>query len=424
MLTKLQNVLIASFTPIEITIADFGISSPHHTTYLQTMCGTRSYQAPEQLGLLPQGFQSKRGYTKAVDIWALGVLLFQMLTSKLPFQAENTSSIFYTGDLTLVTERDREPTMDFAILIHYCHGLGLFPMESLLGARTSTQGVAFLNCLLAPKPKERVSAKNAQQHPWITGYDGTLGWLARVLRRQFLSLEHPFPDGMLEDCVERGTRLRGMMEHLQPLYATTLVTTRILEKALRLGYREVYTILRTFIGIDWKKTEFPLLTLAAAGGHSDAISLLLNSGARIDGGPGHRHGRIALPTAAERGHLDPISLVLSKGADVNATAAFYSGIRPLAAAAKGGHLDAISLLLSNGADVNAVTFSQEGSTALETAALGGYLATVNLLLANGADVNTVAYGTTETALQHAVKRGKISAEQLQLILSQYDKVNE
>lgn len=49
-------------------------------------CGTPEYLAPELL--------LGQGYTKTVDWWTLGVLLYEMLTGLPPFYDENTNEMY------------------------------------------------------------------------------------------------------------------------------------------------------------------------------------------------------------------------------------------------------------------------------------------------------------------------------------------
>ena len=51
-------------------------------------CGTPSYMAPEIV--------SKRPYDgRAADIWALGVLLYKLLTGKFPFFGKGFFELFF-----------------------------------------------------------------------------------------------------------------------------------------------------------------------------------------------------------------------------------------------------------------------------------------------------------------------------------------
>ena len=62
-----------------LKIVDFGSSKKVvFPTTTNTICGTPEYMAPEMI--------SARGHGRAVDYWALGVFLFEMLVRHSPFE--------------------------------------------------------------------------------------------------------------------------------------------------------------------------------------------------------------------------------------------------------------------------------------------------------------------------------------------------
>ncbi|KAG9243588.1 serine/threonine protein kinase-like protein [Calycina marina] len=71
-----------------IALCDFGLCKldMKDEDKTNTFCGTPEYLAPELL--------VGRGYTKSVDWWTLGVLLFEMLTGLPPFYDENTNEMY------------------------------------------------------------------------------------------------------------------------------------------------------------------------------------------------------------------------------------------------------------------------------------------------------------------------------------------
>jgi len=83
---KPENILL-DYTG-HIALCDFGLCKLNMTDSdtTNTFCGTPEYLAPELL--------LGKGYTKSVDWWTLGVLLYEMLTGLPPFYDENTNEMY------------------------------------------------------------------------------------------------------------------------------------------------------------------------------------------------------------------------------------------------------------------------------------------------------------------------------------------
>ncbi|KAF1815372.1 Pkinase-domain-containing protein [Eremomyces bilateralis CBS 781.70] len=80
---KPENILLTDKN-LTIKVADFGLAKIiGEESFTTTLCGTPSYVAPEILSPTPQ-----RRYTRAVDIWSAGVVLYICLCGFPPFSDE------------------------------------------------------------------------------------------------------------------------------------------------------------------------------------------------------------------------------------------------------------------------------------------------------------------------------------------------
>ncbi|TXT09597.1 uncharacterized protein COLE_03531 [Cutaneotrichosporon oleaginosum] len=121
----------------ELKIGDFGWSVHSPTEGQRTLCGTLSYVSPEMVLNQPHG--------KAVDIWALGVLSYELIVGAEPFAADTS-----TGP-RLVHQR-------------ICRCDVRFPAFVSEGARD------FIMSLLQLNPADRLPLERVPEHQWIASY--------------------------------------------------------------------------------------------------------------------------------------------------------------------------------------------------------------------------------------------------------------
>ncbi len=70
----------------ELKIADFGWSVHAPNSRRQTLCGTLDYLPPEMV--------EGKDHDAAVDIWSLGVLCYEFLVGKPPFEAKQAKETY------------------------------------------------------------------------------------------------------------------------------------------------------------------------------------------------------------------------------------------------------------------------------------------------------------------------------------------
>ncbi|KAH7313749.1 serine/threonine-protein kinase [Stachybotrys elegans] len=77
---KPENILVGVFG--ELKISDFGWSVHAPSNRRATRCGTLDYLPPEMV----QPTSADRSYDERIDVWALGVLLYEFLVGEAPFE--------------------------------------------------------------------------------------------------------------------------------------------------------------------------------------------------------------------------------------------------------------------------------------------------------------------------------------------------
>jgi len=138
---KPGNILVLHSRPDWwVKLADFGMSKRvDQDTALRSFVGTIQYLAPE----LHRFDEKQKGpsYTSAVDVWALGLIAYRMMTGQAAFP----------GNLELFT---------------YTMG-GPFPSDLLVQSSASAECCDFIEKSLAPSAAARLTADSGLMHAWI-----------------------------------------------------------------------------------------------------------------------------------------------------------------------------------------------------------------------------------------------------------------
>lgn len=101
----------------------------------KTMVGCLAYISPEQL--------SKSDYDEKIDVWSVGILAFELLTGKPPFEE----------DIIKISRNEQEPKLSTLN----------FPK----GVELSSEAVDFVEKLLREEPNERMNLRSALKHPFL-----------------------------------------------------------------------------------------------------------------------------------------------------------------------------------------------------------------------------------------------------------------
>lgn len=138
---KPENIFLAQSTRKRALLGDFGFAvQKERNKRLRTMCGSLVYMAPEIFSPEARG---PEGYGKECDMWSFGVSLYTMITGQTPFHGQ--------------TERQTKALVR--------RGRLYWPHSFWRNWSPHVQDL--LRNLIRQQPGERLTAKEAMQHPWF-----------------------------------------------------------------------------------------------------------------------------------------------------------------------------------------------------------------------------------------------------------------
>eukprot|EP01116_Phalansterium_solitarium_P011879 TRINITY_DN27712_c0_g1_i1.p1 TRINITY_DN27712_c0_g1~~TRINITY_DN27712_c0_g1_i1.p1 ORF type:complete len:580 (-),score=226.98 TRINITY_DN27712_c0_g1_i1:49-1788(-) len=148
---KPENILFETKQYAQLKLSDFGLSRvAGEGSFMQTMCGTPQYLAPEVIGGSGLGEGANgggRGYGKAVDMWSLGAILYVMLSAEPPFDESSAVPIF--------SQIQR----------------GCIRFDSDAWHSVSDAAQDLVRGLMTVDASKRLTAEQVYAHPWLTGDD-------------------------------------------------------------------------------------------------------------------------------------------------------------------------------------------------------------------------------------------------------------
>ncbi|XP_039402957.1 serine/threonine-protein kinase D3-like isoform X3 [Mauremys reevesii] len=159
---KPENVLLASDEPYpQVKLCDFGFARIiEESSFRRSVVGTPAYLAPEVL--------RQHGYNRALDMWAVGVIIYVSLSGTFPFNEEEDVN-------------DQIQNAAF-----------MYPRQTW--ASISLEAVSLIHQLLQVKLRKRLSVNKALNHPWLQDFQTWLALRELETRVGQRYLTHPTDD--------------------------------------------------------------------------------------------------------------------------------------------------------------------------------------------------------------------------------------
>jgi serine/threonine protein kinase len=148
---KPENILIRDDGTLKLIDFGFAINISGKDATISGGVGTQAYTAPEVLiGV---------SYDKSVDMWSVGATAYTLLSGTKPFDYGPHNS---QGEAPTPEQKSHQRGKILN---------GDYNFDDPIWAKISTEAKDFISNLLKVRPSERITAKDALEHSWITSVD-------------------------------------------------------------------------------------------------------------------------------------------------------------------------------------------------------------------------------------------------------------
>ncbi|KAJ5159252.1 Tetratricopeptide-like helical [Penicillium coprophilum] len=208
---KPNNIMIKSHPPDKwwIKLADFGITKRIDENHGKstTITGTPRYFAPETWGFV------ERGSAYATDMWALGEIVFEMLTKKSAFPNSGSLANYKTQQdfpITMLTDAGiSQPGVDFVLSM-----MSLYPNDRMTAV--SAMSSAWIESLVLHPPESMKATKGEPQTPYQV----------TIMTEEFASWTTKISSETPEDAFHGMSGSTTVVNMLNPAHGTAIITQK------------------------------------------------------------------------------------------------------------------------------------------------------------------------------------------------------
>ncbi|KAL4448802.1 hypothetical protein ABPG74_012891 [Tetrahymena malaccensis] len=152
---KLENLLLVSENSDQIKVVDFGIAGVASKQSVENIdAGSLRYMAPEVLN------GKTKQITPAIDVWAMGVILYMMIVGEFPFNGPNNNII-----MEKITE-------------------GVYEIPKDIKKKLSKECLDVIEKTLQVDPTNRISTVDLMNHPFISETNITIKFIEEENKSQ------------------------------------------------------------------------------------------------------------------------------------------------------------------------------------------------------------------------------------------------